>query len=137
MKIKELFKKYLSWAKESVVEPRVQNKEEGYDWVYKKLGFDKELKVKDYQQFFDRKELNQQYKQRYEEINPSAKKPYCWYQTEINLIYSFHKCFAMRNQTRLQGYRNDLAQKGKRTRYATNASLGKFEFLKELGEEKR
>lgn len=134
MKFKELIKKFLDWCKEEVVQKRIQNDEKGYDWVYKKLGYDKELEVSAYQQFFDRKEHNQKYEQRYNEKNIPSKKPYGWIQTEINLIYSFHKCFAMRNQTRLQLYRNDLSQKGKRTKNSTYASVGKFESLKEKAE---
>jgi hypothetical protein len=136
MKARDLFEKFLKWTKEVVTQKRLDNKELGYDWVYKTLEFDKDLKIKEYQEFFDRKELNNKYKTRYEEKSPPDKKPYCWVQQEIDLIYSFHKCFAMRNQTRLQHYRHDLSQKGERTRSTTFASLGKFEFQKERGEEK-
>lgn len=135
MKIKDLFKKYLKWYKDDVVAPRVENKEEGYNWVYYQLKYYKDLKVADYQEFFDRKQHNDKYETRYKETSPKAKKPYGWTQTEINLIYSFHKCFAMRNQTRLQAYRNDLSQKGKRTKNTIYASLGKFEHLKEKAED--
>lgn len=137
MKAKELFKKFVKWFSTTVVDARLDNEEKGYDWAYKDIEYKEKLQVEQYQKFFDRQEHNTKYKQRYEDTNPSSKKPYCWYETEINLIYSFHKCFAMRNQTRLQAYRNDLSQKGKRTKFSVNASLGKFEFLKELGEEKR
>ena len=137
MKAKELFEKFRKWMKEEVVEKRVQNDEVGYNWVYKALEYDKELKTKDYQQFFDRKELNSEYKSRYEEKSPKSKKQYAWMQNEINIIYSFHKCFAMRNQTRLQYYRHDLSQKGKRTRAALNIALGRLKFLKEQSEDKK
>lgn len=134
MKSKELFDNLKKWFEDVVVDYRKENKEEGYDWVYKSLNYKRELKVSEYQQFFDRSEHNSKYDSRYKEKSPASKKAYCWMQTEINLIYSFHKCFAMRNQTRLQAYRNDLSQKGKRTKFSMLASLGKFEYLKESAE---
>ena len=137
MKAKDLFEKLRKWTKESVVEKRVRNDEDGYDWVYKSLEYDKELKIEDYQLFFSRKDLNTEYALRYNEKTPNARKQYAWYQNEINLIYSFHKCFAMRNQTRLQYYRHDLSQKGKRTRAAMNIALGKLSFLRDQAEDKK
>lgn len=136
MKAKTLFKDFLSWYDKVIVPARLQNKEEGYDWVYKSINYNKELTIKDYQDFFDRQDLNSEYKSRYLETSLPSKKPYGWFQVEISLIYSFHKCFAMRNQTRLQHYRHDLAQKGKRTLYAARVALGKFEHLKDKSEEK-
>lgn len=137
MKAKDLFEKFRKWTKEEIVEKRLKNDEVGYQWIYKSLEYDKELKVKEYQDFFDRKELNSEYKTRYEETDPKSKKQYSWYQAEINIIYSFHKCFAMRNQTRLQYYRHDLSQKGKRTRAATNIALAKLKFFKDQAEDKK
>lgn len=137
MKAETLFEKFREWTKDEIVDKRVKNDEVGYQWVYKSLGFDKELKITEYQKFFDRKDLNSEYKKRYNDTNPQSKKQYAWIQSEINLIYSFHKCFAMRNQTRLQFYRHDLSQKGKRTRAATNIALGKLKFFKEQAEDKK
>lgn len=137
MKAETLFEKFREWTKDEIVDKRVKNDEVGYQWVYKSLGFDKELKTTEYQKFFDRKDLNSEYKKRYNDTNPQSKKQYAWIQSEINLIYSFHKCFAMRNQTRLQFYRHDLSQKGKRTRAATNIALGKLKFFKEQAEDKK
>lgn len=137
MKAKELFDKFKKWMDEEVVQKRVQNDEDGYNWVYKSLEYDKELKTAEYQQFFDRKELNAEYKVRYEEEAINAKKQYAWIQNEVNIIYSFHKCFAMRNQTRLQYYRHDLSQKGKRTKASLNIALGRLKFLRDQAEDKK
>lgn len=137
MKANELFEKFKKWAVDTIVKKRVDNDEAGYDWAYKSLGYDKDLKTKDYQEFFDRKELNAEFKKRFEEPAVGSKKQYSWYQSEINLIYSFHKCFAMRNQTRLQYYRHDLSQKGKRTDAATNIALGKLKFFRDQAEDKK
>jgi hypothetical protein len=131
MKIKELLKKFLSWQSEAVVDNRVANNETGYGWVSKGIGYDKDLNVVGYQEFFDRQDLNDEYAQRYEEQDIRSKKPYVYHQNEINLIYSFHKCFAMRNHSRLQYYKNDLIQKGARTKSAINIGLGKLEQRKE------
>ena len=137
MKAKDLFEKFKKWAVDTVVEKRLKNEEEGYDWVYKSLEYKDDLTPKSYQEFFDRKKLNTEFKKRYEETSTGAKKQYGWYQNEINIIYSFHKCFAMRNQTRLQYYQHDLVQKGKRTQAATNIALGKLRFFRDQAEDKK
>jgi hypothetical protein len=126
MDIKDLYKDYLKWAKESVVDQRVKNGESGYGWLYKSLGYSDELTLEKFQKFFDRKDKNSEYKSNYKQGGIAGKKSYAWLQNEINMIYSFHKSFAMRNQTRLQLYRNDLSQKGARMSSAVNIGLGKF-----------
>jgi hypothetical protein len=131
MNSNDLFTNLSKWLQEAVVKNRLENNEKGYDWVYSSIGYHSPLSIKDYQKFFDRSALNSEYAQRYSDTSIANKKPYCYRQTEINLIYSFHKCFAMRNQTRLQLYRNDLSQKGKRTKNSLFAALGKLEFLKD------
>lgn len=135
MKLKDLFKDFLTWFKDDIVKKRIDNKEDGYTWVAKSLKYTDELELKKFQDFFDRKELNSDYKQKVEEKDISKKKAYAAIQTEVNLIYSFHKGFAIRNQTRLQAYRNDLSVKGKRGMSAINIGLGKFEAFKKTLEE--
>lgn len=135
MDAEELFKDYLKWCKDTVVDKRVKNGEEGYGWVFKALNFDKDLTLKDFQDFFDRKDKNDEYKTNYDSNDLAGKKSYAWLQHEINLIYSFHKSFAMRNQTRLQHYRHDLAQKGARVRSSVNIGLGKFLHKKEAADQ--
>jgi hypothetical protein len=135
MTFQNLLSDYLTWAKNTVVSLRVLNNEVGYSWMYKTIGFNHELTLENYQSFFDRTALNKEYATRYVQNKETVNKlPYAWYQNEINLIYSFHKCFAMRNHSRLQYYRNDLSQKGARTYAALNIGLGKFLFKKDLAE---
>lgn len=135
MKIKDLIKDFLKWFTDDVVKKRVDNKEDGYTWLAKTLKYTDDLELKKFQDFFDRKELNTDYKQKAESTDLAGKKAYAAIQTEINLIYGFHKSFAIRNQTRLQAYRNDLAMKGKRTLSSVNIGLGKFEYFKKTLEE--
>ena len=40
----------------------------------------------------------------------------------------------MRNATRLQYYRNDLSQKGKRTSTAVNQAIGKYQVMRDNAE---
>lgn len=134
MDAKDLIKDFLTWYKDTVVQKRIENGEVGYDWCYKDINFDDELTIEAFQTFFDRQDKNDQYKQFYEQKSLDGKKAYAWLQHEINLIYSFHKCFAMRNHTRLQLYRNDLSQKGARVRSAVNIGLGKFLYKKDAVE---
>jgi hypothetical protein len=134
MKIEDLISLYQDHIKE-LVKNRVENNQKGYTWTYKGINYDKELELKEFQDFFDRKELNKEHNLRAKETNTSLKKPSAWIQTEINLIYSFHKCFALRNRTRLQSYRDDLSQKGVRTRASLNNSIGKFLSYRNLAEQ--
>lgn len=130
MKIKELFDKFSKWLTEEVSQKRLDNKEDGYTWLADTIEYKEELELKKFQEFFDRKEQNQEYKTRVEEKNLSSKKAYAHLQQEINMIYSFQKCFIVRNQTRLQAYRNDLAMKKQRSLACMNIALGTFEHFK-------
>lgn len=134
MKIEDLINDYLKWTKETIVQKRLDNGEQGYGWVYKDINFQGPISLDQFQTFFDRTDQNSEYKEKYGEEEIQSKKPYSWLQTEINMIYSFHKCFAMRNATRLQYYRNDLSQKGVRNRSAINIGLGKYMHKKEQAE---
>lgn len=139
MKIEELFKKYLAWfmkESDSIEQLRLKNDEKGRKWCYKPLEYDKDLTLEEYQTFFDRKKQNDEYAERFKEDDIPAKKAFAFYQTEINLIYSFHKCFAMRNMSRLQYYRNDLSQKGVRVPSAVRNAMGKYKLMRESAETK-
>ena len=131
MEFKDLMKKFLKWLQETITDARTENKEKGYNWVYKDLDYTQDLKLEEYQTFFDRESQNSEYETRYNEKAGSNKKPYAYLQNEINLVYSFHKCFAMRNTTRLQLYRNDLSMKGARIPSLINIGLGHLEHRKE------
>lgn len=135
MDLEELIQKFQKWAKEDVVEKRVTNDEDGYSWVAKSIEFSDELELTSIQDFFDRKGKNSEYKSNYEEEDIKGKQPYAWLQAEINAIYGFHKCFAMRNHTRLQLYRNDLSQKGARAYSAIHDAVGVFLHKKEASEQ--
>lgn len=134
MKLKDLFKNILNWAKDKVVTARVENTDSGYSWFYKSLSYDQEAGYKEAQTFFDRTEANEQYIKDYKETNVKNKKAYGWNQAEINLIAGVHKCFVTRYQTRLQCYRNDLSMKGARMRSSVNIALGKLEARKKAAE---
>lgn len=127
MKVEQLIKGILKWFKEDVVDLRVKNEENSRKWAYESLGYTAPLNVKAYQDFFERDDQNKKYRERYETTDIPARLPYAWFQTEINTIYSYHKCFAMRNNTRLQYYRHDLSQKGARVLSTVNQALGKFQ----------
>jgi hypothetical protein len=133
MKVEDLIKKYHKWT-DANVKSRLTNAENGREWVYKNLEYTDDLTTKKYQDFFDRNDQNEEYHKRFINRNVPSKKPHGWYQNEINMIYGFHKCFAMRNATRLQYYRNDLSQKGARNLTAVNHAIGKFLFYKEHAE---
>ena len=134
----KLIFKYIDWtvdADNSVVKLRLKNEEKGRDWFYKTLDYDKDYTTKDCQEFFDRTKLNDTYSERYLSTDIPNKKPHSWYQKDINCVYSFHKCFAMRNVSRLQYYRQDLSQKGQRNKAALLNSLAKFAHLKDSAEQ--
>jgi len=134
MRIEELIKKFHAWIIEDVVKPRMENKEMGRNWAYAELGYTKELSTADYQSFFERGNLNDEYVRRYLQQFIPTKQAHAMLQPEINMIYSFHKCFAMRNATRLQYYRNDLSQKAKRNLTAVNQAIGKFKVMRNIAE---
>lgn len=76
--------------------------------------------------YFDRSELVDKYVAQYNEIDPSKKRAHSFFQTEINLIYGFHKAFVGRHRTRMQTYRDDAAQKAFHCRRAVTKAFTKF-----------
>lgn len=135
MILEELYDLWKRWT-DQVCEHRINNETNGYEWCAKTMEYSEELDRAGYATFFDRDELNQKHKERFLQQDVKSKKPYAFLQTEIDFIYSFHKCFAMRHQTRLQYYRHDLAQKKKRTRYAMNIAVGDFKFKTDKADQK-
>jgi hypothetical protein len=133
MIITDLLNSVIDWFK-NVTKLRLENKEVGYSWVYKDIGYNLEPTVENHQKFFDRKDQNDEYLKQYNQIDITVKKPYIQDQVEINAIAGFHKCFAMRYNSRLQYYRNDLSQKGARTQSALIIDLGKMAYNRKFYE---
>ncbi len=65
---------------------------------------------------FDRKEANATFVKVYESNVLDEKKPLVTLHKDIDATYSMHRCFAVRHKTRMQLYRDDLSNKGKRLR---------------------
>ena len=65
----ELIEKIQAWSKDDIVQPRLDNDEKGREWIYKAIGYDQELGLTAYQDFFDRDEQNQEYVDRRKETN--------------------------------------------------------------------
>lgn len=132
--LNDLITNYNNWAL-NVGEMRLMNLTTGYRWCAKGIGYEnKALKLEEYKTFFDRSELNKEWLKRYNEPDLKARKPYVWLQAEIDQIYSFHKCFAMRHQTRLQYYRHDLSQKMKRNKGSLAQAQSLLEFKAGISE---
>lgn len=134
MRIQELIQKFQDWAKGKIVKLRVENKEQGYTFHAKAIGFDKELTLGEFQNFFTRKKLNDEYMKRFKNTDIPSKQACAWYQTEINMFYSYHKCFAMRHRGRLEYYRSDLSQKGARAYSTINIGMARFLHLRDIAE---
>ena len=87
--------------------------------------------------FFDRKDLNEDYKTRYNESSIPNKKQSAFVQLEINLVTGFHKSYAARHRTRLQSYKDDCVQKRYHTASAITMGYEKFLASSEKAEDKR
>ncbi|HEY8400051.1 MAG TPA: hypothetical protein VIK89_02245 [Cytophagaceae bacterium] len=135
MTLEQLIQAYLKWSKEDLTQARLQNDELSYKFASNSLGYDLPFDVKSYQQFFDRKNLDDECVARYGNKDIKSKKPSAWLQAEINTIHAFHKCFAMRHASRLQYYKNDLIQKGARNSSTIMQALGKFIYRRDFTEQ--
>ena len=130
----DLINEHQRWTG-TVGELRLLNSANGYQWCAKGIGYtNRTLTLADYKRFFDRSDLNDKWLSRYNQESLKARKPYAWLQIEIDQIYSFHKCFAMRHQTRLQYYRHDLSQKLKRTKASVDQAHALLEFKADVTE---
>lgn len=131
MIIEDLIAGFQRWAKETIVSLRLKNGEMGYGFNSTDLKYTTELTLLAFQGFFDRSKQNATYVKLFNDTNIPGKKPHAFYQQEINMIYSYHKCFAMRHRSRLEYYRCDMSQKGARAYSAINIGLAKFMHLRD------
>lgn len=131
----ELFEKLIKWTRDTITQKRLTNGESGYQWSVKDLEYEGDFTLEDLQDFFDREQLNSDYKREYEKDEVADKKAYGFSKTDAALIAGFHRSFAARHKTRLQLYRDDLSMKGKRVPGNIYNTLGKHEAKKQAVEE--
>lgn len=98
----------------------------------KSLEYTEDLTTANILSFFDRKALNDEYKESYK----TGESSYSHVQLEINHIYSFHKSFALRFKSRLGYYRDALSQKQVHARLSTNYAMATFAKEKEKAEQR-
>lgn len=98
------------------------------------LGLTEPLTQENIATYFDRQELNDQYVEEYNNIDPETKKPHSYIQAEIDQIYSFQKSFVSRHKSRLQMYRDDCAQKNYHTWNSVMLGYGRLTGEKETAE---
>jgi len=70
---------------------------------------------------FNRDDANKTYVANYKSLDLKAKKPGTTLQRDINATFSLHRSFVTRHKTRLQVYRDDLSNKGKRLPFSVSA----------------
>ena len=126
----ELIYDAITWQTD-VVDQRLANAESNRSWVAKVIGFEDELTLKAMYEFFDRSVSNEEYVKRYDNPHTPSKKAYAAIQTDINLIYGYHKCFAMRHKTRMDYYRDDMSQKGAHTLSALRIGYAKHKAFRD------
>lgn len=131
MKYEQLIKGLTSWFKQHIGELRKTTGELGYQFSGKLLGFNKDTTKTNINEFFNRKELVDEYKKRINNRDLAKQKQTATIQNEINMIAGFHKCFAMRHHTRLNCYRDDTEQKRLRIPYNVTTSLARIESIKD------
>jgi len=131
--LKSLIEKFSEWILKSVPEKRLKNDTKGRLWFTESIGYDKTFKVEDLRKVTNREELNSDYTSRYQVTDVKGRQGISAIKTEISALYSFNKCFVQRYKGRLQYYRDDLSQKGKRNMVVIKQALGAFqEFKKNL-----
>lgn len=95
-------------------------------WFVQSIGYTPNLLLKSLQTVTDRSSLNSQVASRLLVSDVNQKQGVHALRIEIAQLYSFQKCFVARHKTRLQYYRDDLAQKGYRNLYAIQLSYDNF-----------
>jgi hypothetical protein len=131
--LKVLIEKFSEWLLKTIPEKRLENDTSGRKWFTESIGYDKTFKVQDLREVTDREDLNSDYTGRYKVKDVKGRKGISAVKIEISALYSFNKCFVQRYKGRLQYYRDDLSQKGKRNMVVIKQALGAFqEFKKNL-----
>jgi hypothetical protein len=129
--LKDLIEDFKKWAEQQVPTARLANDEgPARPWYCKTTGYDKSFKLADLKKETNREDLNTKYIERFAEIDPKSRKGISALKTEISLLYSYQKCFTQRYKGRMHFYRDDLAQKGKRTGHAYGRGSKRFEAFK-------
>ena len=130
-KLDELMSTIKKWYEEDIPEARTSKLDgNGRKWFLDSIKWDKTLKMEDLRKATDRKELNSTYTERYKETDPKARKGIAAIKIEIGQLYSYNKCFVQRYKSRMQYYKDDLAQKGGRNMYNVWQSVATFNTFK-------
>ncbi len=129
--LEELFNKVKTWFEEDIPQARLRLDQQGRKWFLKAIDWNEDLTLKSLRKATDRQQLNQQFKERYKEDNPQAKKGISALKIEVGQLYSFNKSLVQRHKTRLQYYRDDLSQKGARNMYNLWQSYAVFKEFKQ------
>jgi hypothetical protein len=98
----------------------------GRPWFIQSIGYTLNLYLKNLQTVTDRTQLNTDIANRAAIKDVNSKQGISAKRVELAQLYSFQKCFVARHKTRLQYYRDDLAQKGYRNLYALQLSYDNF-----------
>jgi hypothetical protein len=114
----------------TIPEARLGNDYRGRTWFLKSIDYTKKLILEDLRKITEAEKLNSEYRGRYKENDPKARKGLSALKAEIGMMYSFKKCFVQRYKGRLHFYRDDLSQKGARTMTTVGQSHGLFELFK-------
>lgn len=101
------------------------------DWCI--LDIDTSITEEKLSDYFDRADLGKKYAEEYGK-NTDAGQPFAYLQTDSDLIFSLHKCFAARHRGRLMNYRDDCAQKNYHTYSAISMGLAGYQSAKEDAE---
>lgn len=124
------YKTHIEKLKEWLEQATKANAELSEDRTWCILGIDKALTRDTLKKYFDRSDLGKKYLEEYEK-NTDSGKPFAFLQTDSDLIFSLHKCFAMRHCSRMMSYRDDCAQKNYHTYSAISNGLASYESFKE------
>ncbi len=121
MELRELMNSYFNWLKRtytsnSSTTPR--------SWCL--LDMEGPINQQTIADHFERDDLNDEFVEKFNDLDPVTKQPHSYVQAEIDQIYAFQKSFTARHKTRLQAYRDDCAQKNYHTWNTLAMGYGRF-----------
>lgn len=133
MELKTIITEVRDWLKNAYTS--VAEGSEVRKWCM--LGLEKNPTLDSINEHFDREELNNKFKEQYNNTDLPSKEAYAYTQTEVHMIAAAHRSFAARHKTRMQVYRDDCQVKNYHITSAITMGYVKHLVAKEKAEEKR
>lgn len=127
--VTDLFNQQIVWFQTDIPPDRLKGDSTGRQWYLQAIGYTENLQFSNLNTITNRNTLNDTIANKIQIQDVNQKQGICADKVELAQLYSFQKSVIAREKTRLQYYRDDMSQKGKRNMYTVKLSYGEFALM--------